>query len=95
MHPAGTHTYDFQIQLPKSLPSTFKGNYGYVKYFCEATIDKPRQVVKVVKVPFTVLSILDLNIQPIEFRVRQDKICFTHIFAYKFALNTYLELIFG
>ena len=85
MHPAGTHTYDFQIELPASLPSTFEGGYGYVRYFCKATIDKPWKFDHDVKVPFTVLSILDLNLQPIEFRVRQGNIC--SILSHTFSAN--------
>ena len=63
-HAAGLHAYPFEIPLHKDLPSSFEGEYGYVRYLCTATIDKPWKFNHSVKAAFTVLSLLDLNFEP-------------------------------
>ena len=68
-HPQGTHSYPFQIVLPPTLPSSFEGAYGYVRYFCKATIDRPWKFDHDTKSAFTVLSNLDLNLEQIDLRV--------------------------
>ncbi len=61
MHPAGVHPYNFSFNLPQGLPSSFEGEYGYVRYECNAKIDKPWKFDHNAKVAFTVISHLDLN----------------------------------
>ena len=69
LHPAGTHTYHFEMSLGEDLPSSFEGEHGYVRYCCKVTIDKPWKFDHDVKSAFTVLSRLDLNREPEELRV--------------------------
>lgn len=69
-HPEGVHTYPFTLPLDESLPSSFEGKYGYVRYLCKATIEKPWKFDHDTKTAFTVLSQLDLNYEPAELRVR-------------------------
>lgn len=65
IHPAGRYQYPVQFQLPlKLLPSSFEGAWGQVRYWLRGIIDKPWQFDHHCKRAFTVLSILDLNIQP-------------------------------
>lgn len=61
--PAGSSMYPFQMALPPSLPSSFEGKYGYVRYTVEAKIDRPWKFDHELKTAFTVLSILDLNLE--------------------------------
>ncbi|CAL1540948.1 unnamed protein product [Lymnaea stagnalis] len=65
----GKHTFPFEFQLPKGLPSSFEEQIGHVRYTIRSTIDaldllkhdyfdlKAKQV-------FSIISILDLNQQP-------------------------------
>ena len=59
--PAGRYSYPFQFQLPPSLPSSFEGDYGYVRYWVRATVEKGREMLCNTKKPFSVVSPLDLN----------------------------------
>lgn len=68
--PAGSSMYPFQMALPPSLPSSFEGKYGYVRYTVEAKIDRPWKFDHELKTAFTVLSILDLNLEQPSLRVR-------------------------
>lgn len=58
----GTYTYDFAHRLPRNIPYSIEGVYGFVKYFVLVTLDLPwdiydRTVVK----PFIVKRYEDLN----------------------------------
>ncbi|KAK2185387.1 hypothetical protein NP493_239g11065 [Ridgeia piscesae] len=68
LHPEGVHSYPFTLPLAESLPSSFEGKYGYVRYLCKATIEKPWKFDHDTKTAFTVLSQLDLNYEPSELR---------------------------
>lgn len=61
---AGSYSYPFQMALPPTLPSSFEGQYGSVRYLASVKIDKPWKFDHVTKSAFTVLSILDLNREP-------------------------------
>jgi len=68
---AGTQRYPFRFFLPPNAPSSFGGEYGYgyVRYKAEATIDRPWKFDRVTRSAFTVISLLDLNLEPFHFRV--------------------------
>lgn len=58
----GTYTYEFAHRLPRNIPYSIEGVYGFAKYFVMVTLDLPwdmydRNVVK----PFTVKRYEDLN----------------------------------
>ena len=61
MHPAGSHQHAFNFQLPENIPSSFEGEYGYVRYWCKAIIDKPWKFDHEAKNPFSVVKHVDLN----------------------------------
>ena len=61
MHPQGTHMHEFSFQLPQTLPSSFEGAHGYVRYWAKATMDRPWKFDHDTKTAFTVISHLDLN----------------------------------
>ncbi|PVD21291.1 hypothetical protein C0Q70_19463 [Pomacea canaliculata] len=63
-HPAGDHSYTFCLQLPSTLPSSFEGRRGYVRYFCKASINRPWKFDEHTKRAFTVIHHLDLNVVP-------------------------------
>eukprot|EP00916_Digyalum_oweni_P011297 GHVL01018824.1.p1 GENE.GHVL01018824.1~~GHVL01018824.1.p1 ORF type:complete len:423 (-),score=14.79 GHVL01018824.1:325-1593(-) len=60
----GRHTFPFCFLLPPSLPSSFEGAHGYVRYSVKGTIDKPWKFDHTTKKMFTVICLLDLNADP-------------------------------
>lgn len=60
--PSGTHRFEFEFQLPATLPSSFETTYGSVRYNLEAVMDVPFNFVGQQKrMEFTVLRQDDLN----------------------------------
>ncbi|KAK3585315.1 hypothetical protein CHS0354_040264 [Potamilus streckersoni] len=59
--PVGRHSYPFQFQLPSVIPSSFEGDHGYIRFWVKGTIEKNWRTYHVTKLPFTVISPLDLN----------------------------------
>lgn len=64
----GEHIYDFQFRLPAGLPSSFEGEYGFIRYIATVVLDIPRWPDDEFQQPFTVIKPLDLNDAP-ELRV--------------------------
>lgn len=62
---AGKYVYPFQLHLPPQLPSSFNGVFGQIRYEVIVTIDRPYKYDNVFRQPFTVISPLDLNVNPI------------------------------
>ncbi|XP_059470699.1 arrestin domain-containing protein 17-like [Neocloeon triangulifer] len=60
----GEHFYPFNYVLPSNLPSSFKGDYGHVRYTILAVVDRPWKFDYEAKAAFTVISPLDLNADP-------------------------------
>ncbi|XP_049277455.1 arrestin domain-containing protein 3-like [Anopheles funestus] len=61
---AGQHTYPFTCALPPTLPSSFEGEWGFVRYTVKVTLDRPWKFDQDVKMAFTVISPVDLNLNP-------------------------------
>uniref|UniRef100_A0A1I8PWC6 Arrestin C-terminal-like domain-containing protein n=1 Tax=Stomoxys calcitrans TaxID=35570 RepID=A0A1I8PWC6_STOCA len=62
--PAGTHTYPFTCALPATLPSSFEGEFGHVRYTIKVTLDRPWKFDQDMKMAFTVIAPVDLNLNP-------------------------------
>ncbi|XP_023159769.2 arrestin domain-containing protein 17 isoform X2 [Drosophila hydei] len=62
--PAGTHTYPFTCALPANLPSSFEGEFGHVRYTIKVTLDRPWKFDQDMKMAFTVIAPVDLNLNP-------------------------------
>lgn len=62
--PAGTHSYPFTCALPPSLPSSFEGEFGHVRYTVKVTLDRPWKFDQDMKMAFTVIAPVDLNLNP-------------------------------
>uniref|UniRef100_A0A0L8H2D9 Arrestin C-terminal-like domain-containing protein n=1 Tax=Octopus bimaculoides TaxID=37653 RepID=A0A0L8H2D9_OCTBM len=60
----GEHHYPFEFMLPYNIPSSYEGGTGYVRYYVKAIMDKPWKFDHKCKVPFTVITVLDLNQTP-------------------------------
>jgi hypothetical protein len=60
----GQHAFPFSFVLPPSLPSSFEGGIGYVRYTIKGTIDRPWRFDDHTVLAYTVLSPLDLNQLP-------------------------------
>lgn len=61
---AGITTYSFACMLPESLPSSFEGKYGHIRYSCKAVLDRPLKTDKEFRLPFSVIKTEDLNAVP-------------------------------
>ncbi|XP_050070040.1 arrestin domain-containing protein 3-like [Anopheles maculipalpis] len=62
--PAGQHCYPFTCALPPTLPSSFEGEWGFVRYTVKVTLDRPWKFDQDIKMAFTVISPVDLNLNP-------------------------------
>lgn len=60
----GTHTYNFQCNLPAQLPTSVEGNIGYIRYTARVIMDIPMALDKDFKQRFTVIRSLNLNSNP-------------------------------
>ena len=60
----GSYSYPFQCQLPHTLPSSFEGEYGHIRYTVKAVMDRPWKFDVDTKAAFTVVAPLDLNTLP-------------------------------
>lgn len=60
----GVREYPFNFQLPRDLPSTYKGTHGTVEYTVTACVKKSWGVNKEYVCPFTVNAKLDLSQHP-------------------------------
>ncbi|BFY98273.1 hypothetical protein BsWGS_01313 [Bradybaena similaris] len=61
---AGQYTYPFQFHVPAICPTSFEGQYGYIRYWVKVTIERPWKKNVSVKKTFTVISPVDLNLEP-------------------------------
>lgn len=62
--PAGIHQVPFSYTLPKSLPSSFEGEFGHIRYTCKAICERPWDFDIVSRKAFTVVGIEDINSDP-------------------------------
>lgn len=59
--PAGVHNIPFAFPIPFNCPSSFEGQWGWIRYVLDARIDRPWKFDHKTKRPFTVLGMYDLN----------------------------------
>lgn len=65
----GTYQYPFENELQASLPSSFIGKFGHIRYrVCVVHDSESRWFDKEFEKPFTIIKTVDLNLDPI-FRV--------------------------
>lgn len=62
---AGQHMLPFTFILPpEGLPSSFEGQYGHVRYYVQAVIERSWKWNHRAKVHFSLCSVVDLNMMP-------------------------------
>ncbi|VDN60865.1 unnamed protein product [Dracunculus medinensis] len=54
--PEGYHEIPFSYILPKNLPTSFEGEFGFIRYTCKATCERPWDFDIVCKKAFSVLQ---------------------------------------
>lgn len=59
-----TYRYPFAFKLPESLPTSFEGVHGSVRYYVRASLNRRYMLDAVFKRGFTVNNVLDLNSNP-------------------------------
>ncbi|XP_075979692.1 arrestin domain-containing protein 3 [Anticarsia gemmatalis] len=62
--PAGKQVYNFTCALPPVLPSSFEGQFGYIRYTVKVVLDRPWKFDQETKMAFTVINAFDLNLNP-------------------------------
>ncbi|XP_062562602.1 arrestin domain-containing protein 4-like [Armigeres subalbatus] len=62
--PQGTNVYKFSCSLPDSLPTSFEGQYGHIRYTITVVIERPSQQDTTYREAFTVLRNVNLNDTP-------------------------------
>lgn len=65
----GIHHYTFECFLPAELPTSMEGNHGHIRYNACVVMDIPMWPDKEFDCPFTVVKLIDLNLNPV-LRVR-------------------------
>jgi len=70
---AGNYWYQFNVILPPNIPSSFESFTGYIRYTIQSTFDKPWKFDHYLTNPFTVVGILDLNMQLPVLKVKQQQ----------------------
>ncbi|GFR92183.1 arrestin domain-containing protein 3 [Elysia marginata] len=61
---AGQYTYPFQFRIPATSPSSFEGQYGFIRYWVKVSIERPWKEDNSVKKFFSVICPVDLNREP-------------------------------
>lgn len=87
--PAGEHSYPFTCALPPTLPSSFEGEWGHVRYTIKVTLDRPWKFDQDAKMAFTVVSPVDLNVNP------RLKVCHMRIADFLVCIQIFLSCVFG
>ncbi|XP_035784904.1 arrestin domain-containing protein 17-like [Anopheles albimanus] len=59
--PAQRHLYRFSLLLPDTLPTSFEGDYGYIRYTVRLVLQRPWKFDLTYKIAFTVVNQLNLN----------------------------------
>jgi len=63
--PGDEYTLPFQFHIPsENLPSSVEGNFGHVRYWLRAFIDRPWRFDISTKAFFTVIEHVDINVAP-------------------------------
>lgn len=63
----GVHEFPFVFKAPSHLPSSFESSNGYVRYWCKAYFHRPWKFDNTTKKAFSIVSIVDLNAEPLAF----------------------------
>lgn len=66
---AGNYNYNFSCFLPPQLPTTLEDPIGKIRYFVKLLVDRPFKSDDKFVAMFTVLSPLDLNLEPATIKV--------------------------
>ncbi|XP_058456230.1 arrestin domain-containing protein 3-like isoform X2 [Malaya genurostris] len=57
----GLHKFHFSCKLPPSSPTSFEGDFGYIRYTIRIVFERPWKYDLTYKIAFTVVNQLDLN----------------------------------
>lgn len=77
----GTYTFPISCDLPSTLPTSFEGEFGYIRYTIKVALDRAWRENPEHKMAFTVLENIDLNAhsrfkQPYNLKLDKSFCCF-------------------
>ncbi|XP_055604993.1 arrestin domain-containing protein 3-like [Uranotaenia lowii] len=59
--PIGSASYNFQIPIPTTAPTSMEGRYGHIRYSVKVTLERPWKHDQNFQMPFTVLAKIDFD----------------------------------
>ncbi|KXJ16020.1 arrestin domain-containing protein 3 [Exaiptasia diaphana] len=69
----GEYNYPFQFHIPpNNLPSSFEGQHGHIRYWLKAVIDRPWRFDVTTKVAFSMIEIVDINLNNLVCPLQQE-----------------------
>lgn len=57
----GTHKFPFRFNLPIQLPSSFEGEYGFIRYTVTVKVEYPADPSQELERRITVIKLQDIN----------------------------------
>lgn len=57
----GKHEFPFHFKIPVQLPSTYEGEYGFIRYTVTVSVEMPFQAIKEFEKRITILRLTDLK----------------------------------
>lgn len=61
----GVYTFPFACDLPKDSPTSYEGQFGFIRYLAIVHIVRPSLPDKTYNIAFTVIKPYNLNAEPI------------------------------
>lgn len=69
---SGLHKYEFSFDLSPTLPSSFEGAFGYIRYLAKVAIDRPNTSILTTVEKFAIINAFDLNKDSPVLKLRAD-----------------------
>lgn len=77
---SGKHVYPFSFILPPNIPSSYEGQYGYVRYTIKVILQRHYYGAET-KTAFSVIAPFDLNLYP-NLRVSSCIVCVNYNYVF-------------
>lgn len=89
---SGLHKYEFSFDLSPTLPSSFEGAFGYIRYLAKVAIDRPNTSILTTVEKFAIINAFDLNKDSPVLKVIQIKYQF-HIMTFYLSICSFVQML--